>query len=89
VHVHDAVAGDLTSKRKEELRKLLEDQIEIGGIGLLEEDMYLLDINLGDLETSTGEDLRYWLLALRTARVAYLLRRGLTESEYSQEESGI
>jgi hypothetical protein len=51
--------------------------------------MYLLDINLGDLEISTGEDLQYWLLALRAARAAYLLRRGLTESEYSQEESGI
>jgi hypothetical protein len=89
VHVHDAVAGDLASKRKEELRKLLEDQIEAVGIGLEEEDLYLLDINLGDLETSTGEDLRYWLLALRAARVAYLLRRGLTDSEDSQEESGI
>jgi hypothetical protein len=92
VHVHDAVAGDLASKRKEELRKLLEDQIETGGIGLEEEDMYLLDINLGDLETSTGEDLRYWLLALRAARAAYaydLLRRGLADSEYSEEESGI
>jgi hypothetical protein len=52
-------------------------------------DMYLLDINLGDLETSTGEDLRYWLLALRAAGAAYLLKRGLTESEDSQEESGI
>jgi hypothetical protein len=89
VHVHDMVAGDLASKRKEELRKLLEDQIETGGIGLEEEDMYLLDINLGDLETSTGEDLRYWLLALRAARAAYLLRRGLTDSEDSQDESGI
>jgi hypothetical protein len=83
------VAGDLASKRKEELRKLLEDQIETWGIGLEEEDMYLLDINLGDLETSTGEDLWYWLLALRAARAAYLVRRGLRECEYSQEESGI
>jgi hypothetical protein len=83
------VAGALATKKKEELRKLLEDQIETGGAGLEEEDMYLLEINLGDLETSTGEDLMYWLLALRAARTAYLLRRGQTVDEGTQDESGI
>ena len=71
VHVHDSIAGDLASKRKEEIRRALKDQMELGGEGLAEEDMYLLDINLDDLEASTGEDQAYWLLALRAARVAY------------------
>jgi hypothetical protein len=34
--------------------------------------MYLLDINLGELETSTGEDLWHWLLTLKAARVPYM-----------------
>jgi cystathionine beta-lyase/cystathionine gamma-synthase len=45
--VHDVVAGALATKKKEELRRLLKDQIETGGMGLEEEDMYLLEINLG------------------------------------------
>jgi len=74
VHVHDFKTGDLASKRKEELRKALEDQLELGEEGLAKEDEYLLDINLGDLEDSTGEDQAIWLLALRAARTAYQLR---------------
>ena len=69
VHVHDIVAGDLATKRKEEIWRELEYQMELGGEGLAEEDLYLLDINLDSLESSTGEDQAYWLIALRAARV--------------------
>jgi hypothetical protein len=31
----------------------------------------------------------YWLLALQAARAAYLLRRGQTDDEGAQDESGI
>jgi hypothetical protein len=41
---------------------------------LAEEDMYLLEINLDDLDNSTGEDQIYWLMALKTARKAWQLR---------------
>lgn len=64
VHVHDFKTRDLASKRKEELRKALEDQIELVEEGLAHEDEYLLDINLGDLDNSSGEDQAIWLLAL-------------------------
>ena len=47
------------------------DHIEIGGEGLAEEDKYLLEINLDDLDTSSGEDQTYWLLSLRAAREAF------------------
>ena len=40
--------------------------------GLLEEDKYLGEVNLGDLETTSGERLHYWLLAIKTARKAKL-----------------
>ena len=36
--------------------------------GIYEQDRYLLEINLEDLETSTGEDQYYWLIAIRAAR---------------------
>ena len=74
VMVHDRTAGELVSKRKEEIRKALEDQLEIGDEGLEEEDQFLLEINLEDLGTSSGEDQTYWLLALEAAREARALR---------------
>jgi hypothetical protein len=74
VHVHDMSTGDLVTRRKEELRRHLEEQIALGGEGLAEEDQYLLEINLDELETTSGEEQTYWLLALRAARAAYLLR---------------
>ena len=64
VHVHDAITGDIATRRKEDIRQELLDRIEIGGAGLAEEDMYLLEINLDELETSSGEEQTYWLLAL-------------------------
>jgi hypothetical protein len=68
VHVHDAISGALATAKKEELQKAIEDEIELGGEGLAEEDMYLLEINLDDLATTSGEDQTYWLLAIRAAR---------------------
>jgi hypothetical protein len=61
-------------RKKEDIRQELLDQIESGGAGLREEDMYLLDINLDNLDTSSGEDQTYWLLSFRAARVAFQVR---------------
>ena len=69
VQVHDAVSGLKAVERKEELQREIEHQILLGGTGLDEQDRYLLEINVGDLETSSGEDQYYWLLAIRAARV--------------------
>ena len=60
--------------RKEELQRLIEDQLELGGEGLEEADKYLLEINLEDLATTSGETQSYWLLAIRAARAARILR---------------
>ena len=70
VVVHDKTAGELVMRRKEEIRVALEEQMELGEEGLAEEDRYLLDINLDDLDNSTGEDQMYWLLAIQSAREA-------------------
>ena len=51
--VHNTVSGLEAAKSKEELQREIEDQIELGGAGLDDQDRYLLEINLKDLETST------------------------------------
>jgi hypothetical protein len=68
--VHNRTAGDLVTRRKEEIRDALEEQMELGEEGLAEEDRFLLEINLDDLDNSTGEDQTYWLLSLQAARDA-------------------
>ncbi len=51
----------------------IERQWDLGDAGLLEEDKYLVEVNLGDMETTSGEHQHYWLLAIQTARKAKLL----------------
>ena len=50
VVVNDLVGGLEAVKRKQELQAEIECQIELDGDGLDEQDKYLLDINLEDLE---------------------------------------
>ena len=75
VMVHDAITGCLAITRKEEIAAQVEEQLLQGGSDLLEEDAYLLEINLGDLQSSTGEQQEYWLLALKAAWIAGQLTR--------------
>ena len=60
--MHDLVGGFEAVKRKQELQVLqveIECQVELGGKGLDEQDKYLFEINLEDLERSSGEDHYY------------------------------
>ena len=61
-------------ERKEELQRAIEHQVVLGGTVLGEQDRCLLEINVGDLDTSSGEDQYYWLLAIRAARVDIRLK---------------
>ena len=57
-----------------------------------ERDQYLLHINLGDLETSSGEDQHYWLLQIDAARRERALieeEQTATKSEFAREREGI
>ena len=69
VQVHDTVSGLKAEERKEELEREIEHQVMLGGTGLDEQDRYLLEINVGGLDTSSEEDQYYWLLAIQAARV--------------------
>ena len=68
MHVYDNDTGSLATKRKEELKEAILDQLYIGEEGMAEEDKYLLEINLEELETTSGIKQHYWLLAIRAAR---------------------
>jgi hypothetical protein len=83
VQVHDDVTGVNASLRKEEIIAEIEKQQEMGEEGVLPEDRYLLEINLDDMEITSGEKQEYWLLAIRAARVAYTLRSRRTRRERS------
>ena len=61
-------AGVAATARKEEIQRFIKDQMDLGGKGLDKRDHYLLEINLKDLETSSGEDHHYWLLQIKAAR---------------------
>jgi hypothetical protein len=91
VVVHNRTAGDLVTRRKEEIRDALEEQMELGEEGLAEEDRFLLEINLDELDNSTGEDQTYWLLSLQAARDArqLLLQQNNAATRGNQGQSGI
>ncbi len=75
VQIHDSVAGTQATCRKEEIRQEIEEQMEMGTNGLLDEDLWMMEVNLGDLETTSGEQEEYWLVAIRAAREAATLTR--------------
>jgi hypothetical protein len=52
----------------------IECQQELGTEGLLEEDCYLAECNLGDLEETSSILETYWLLAIQAAREAGRLK---------------
>jgi hypothetical protein len=73
VQVHNAIAGIRATMRKEKIQCKIEHQLELGATGLLQEDKYLMEINLEDMESTSGECQEYWLLAITATREAKIL----------------
>ena len=64
----------------------VEHQQELGGDGLREEDQWLLEVNLEDLEHNNGEREAYWVLAIETAREHHrLLQQRRTATRQRQQ----
>jgi hypothetical protein len=74
VQIHDKVQGTLITECKEDLQRQIEAEMDKVWDDLLEEDQYLAEINLEDLENTNGERQEYWLVAIRAARTASRLR---------------
>ena len=75
VQILDSIAGTHATLWKEEIQREIEEQMEMGTDGLLDEDLWMMEVNLGDLETTSGEQEEYWLVAFRAAREAATLTR--------------
>ncbi len=78
------MAGTQATLRKERIQREIEEQMEMGTAGLLEEDHWMVEVNLEDMETSSGEREEYWLLAIRAMQEAALLT--LQRTQQAQEE---
>ena len=88
MQVHDTMCGAEAVQRKEELQQLIEDQIELRNKGMDKQDRYLVDINLEDLETSSGEDQYYWLVAIQAAREHRVLKQRGRDTRASNQRRG-
>jgi hypothetical protein len=66
----------------------IEAQQEMGTEDLLEEDQYLAEVNLEDLESTLGEHQEYWLIAIRAAREASILQEGRQLNSLGQNTTG-
>ena len=86
VQIHDSVAGTQATLWKEEIQRKIEEQMEMGSDGLLDEDLWMMEVNLRDLETTSGEQEEYWLVAIRAAREAATLTR--QQAQQSQRGGG-
>ena len=87
VQIHDEVSETLATIRKEDIQRQIEEQMELGAAGLLEEDHWMMEVNL-DPEASSGEREEYWLLAIKATRqAAYLVgqQNPTTQREEPQE----
>jgi hypothetical protein len=57
--VQNPVSRTIATAEKEELLLETECQWDLGDVGLLEEDKYLTEVNLGDMETTMGDCQHY------------------------------
>jgi hypothetical protein len=64
IQIHNSVARTQATLWKEAIQQEIESQMELGMAGLLEEDHWMMEVNLGDIESTTGEQEEYWLVAI-------------------------
>jgi hypothetical protein len=88
VQVHDRVSGTQATQHKEELQMAIEAQQDIGWEDLLEEDQYLVEVNLEDLEHTSGERQEYWLVRIQAAREASRLQ-GPSQTEVRRRGAAV
>ncbi len=75
------MSGAFVTKRKEEIQWEIEKQESLGPQDLQEEDQYLAEANLEDLEDSLGKRQEYWLIAFQATKKAGQLAQELANEE--------
>ena len=81
IQVHDEKCGMLRTAEKERIQADIEEQMELGFEGFVPMDRSLASVTLEDLESSSGDQQEYWLLAVRVARIAKTLAKGGNPAE--------
>ena len=66
----------------------IERQQEMVSEGLLEEDKFLAEVNLEDLESTNGDRQEYWLLAIKSAQKAKTIQDATKKISRKQKGKG-
>ena len=66
----------------------IEAQQDVGWDDLTDEDQYLAEVNLEDLEHTLGERQEYWLVAIQAAREASRLH-GLSQTNVCRRRAAV
>ncbi len=65
----------------------IEEQKQLGEASLLEEDHWMMEVNL-DQETSSGAQEAYWLMDIKTTQKAAILKRQ-QPAQHSRKDSQV
>ncbi len=57
----------------------------MGAENLMEDNKYLLKCNLSDLATTNGEQQKYWLLAIKAARMVGVIHQQTAQQQRTAE----
>jgi hypothetical protein len=86
IQIHDRFSGIQATQHKEELQMAIEAQQDMGWEDLMKEDEYLAEVNLEDLEHTSGKRQEYWLVAIQAAQEASRLQ-GLSQSNVDRRRA--
>ena len=92
VMVHDELNGLYATEGRERLQQAIEEQMEYGADELCEEDKWLMEINLRDLNEVAGDREAYWVMAMDMAWERFQIRHreqataGADATEHQGEE---
>jgi hypothetical protein len=84
IWIHDSVAGTQATLPKETIQHEIEEEMELGAAGLLEEDHWMMEVNLGDMEATLVEQEEYRLVAIKATWVAATLTRHRNQTSQGQ-----
>ena len=66
----------------------IESHQELGSEGLLEEDNFLAEVRLEDLESTNGDRQEYWLLAIKLAQKAKAIQDATKKTSRKHKGKG-
>jgi hypothetical protein len=87
LQIHNKKSGSLATTQKEAIQKEIKEQMDLRAAGLLDEDLWMMEVNLNP-ESSSGEQEEYWLLAIKAARKAVIFARQQDHATQHDRDTG-